>query len=1484
MSVQNLWPLAFLVLIPVIVLLYILKQKAKEQDFSSNLLWQEIYRNLEAKTPFDKFKNNILMYLQLLLLLLLILALMAPVLKRGGTVKENLVLVVDTSGSMLYAYDGEETRLDYCVEQASTLVDSVDEDAIVTIISCDSEAAIVYQGSDKLTAKARLVALTAKEEAGTLALAATLVNTVIADMDNVQLVCLTDTAFAYEDLVASNEDAALSLINAWSEGENCAIDYVSYAAGDDGVTVLCRVTNYGSSSVSQDLSLYADSQILSVMQITLEAGESDTYYFEDMEIAADGSAVVRVELSAEDALTADNVQKAAIVYDEEKRVLLLSEGNVFLEKALGLNDQVSVYKADSLSVLMQEQDLYDLYVFDGIAPEEEEPAWLSYLPEDAAILFLDQAQDIGGLGGVTLQGTVTNAVLSFAETELTKYLTDFTFGMTEAYTYTLPEWGNSLIRTANGSVVGYYGTNGQRRTAVLGFDIHNSDLALQTEFPIFMSQLTAALLENDTNTAEITNFPTESESAVTPAADGSITDGGELVRSGGRSLRNLILFLVLVLLVVEWLIYTRQVHTAKKRQFLVVRLCVLAAVILAMAGLSITTSQKKAQTIFLVDVSDSMTGNLEEIEDYLKETILAMPEKNSSAIVLFGKDTAVEEFMTDRKTFSQFTTSPVTTATNIENAIETAAMMFDEGVSRHLVLITDGNENEGSMSLSAATLKNNDVELSVIELEDSISEGSEVYIENLTVPSVIRVGDKYNIAVTVVSNVETDARLSLYAGRSLKGQQEVHLTIGTNQFVFEDVAEEETIAQYKAVIEADEDTIAVNNSYATYAQIEATARVLLVEGTTGEAEEFQKLLEAANVEYDCVSPQAVPTTIAQLLNYKAVITLDVYYDDLKTGFAETLESYVKDYAGGYICIGGDNSYALGNYRGTVLEDILPVNMDPDGEKEIPKIAMVMVIDHSGSMSSTAAEDVSVTALTLAKQAAIAGAAQLRETDEVGVLSFDDTYSWVLPLQLAEDQSLISDKISSIAEGGGTSIYPAVQAAYKALLDSDAGIKHIILLTDGQDGYNAYEDLFEKINDAGITLSAVAVGADADFSTLEWMAESCGGRYYVTDISTSVPRIFAQEVYLATNTYLMNGEFYPTVTSNNEILSGIFEDGMPAFLGYIATSAKSTADVLLTSESQDPLLAVWQYGLGRTVAWTSDGTNEWTAEYAVWEEYPQLWANLLNYVIADSSLGEDSLEVAKSGSNAVITYATEDYSRDTKVTAVITDEDGNQQEVELDAVKPGVYEKELELDEVGVYGISLRKYEGGELIASYNTAYANQYSKEYQFADTATSLTAYVEQCGGELITMESDIWSNHTGRVKSRTSLTVPLLILALMLWMLDILLRRLSIDPVAGIRRVSSRFVRCFALPVTAIRRRQAAHREKQEQKREDREQKREDHAAKADGTSKKETNTDIGINSAKAVSGKKQKEKKTKKADETSAQELLDMEELLRKKRDRG
>lgn len=821
--------------------------------------------------------------------------------------------------------------------------------------------------------------------------------------------------------------------------------------------------------------------------------------------------------------------------------------------------------------------------------------------------------------------------------------------------------------------------------------------------------------------------------------------------------------------------YFRMQNKEKKIKYIIMRGIIALLLILTLCGLSIKVTTKQVTTLFLVDMSDSNENNLEEIEEYIREQMANMPKKNQAGVVVFGDDVLVDQFITDKKIFTELSSAPVSTATNLEKAVSTALSIFPDDSAKRLVLITDGLENAGSVEKMAGSVTASDVDVKVIKLEQNMEE--EVYVSDVELPDYVHEGDNFNVKVTIQSNVETQAVVSLYSGRNLKGQSTVNLTSGTNQFVFQDIGEKNGTQDYRVMVEPVNDTVSMNNEYCAFTQVEADPRVLLVEGEAGEGNSLAAILDACGVEYDMITPTGVPEEMSELVQYKAVVMVNVNSYDLRQGFLDNLESYVRDYAGGLICTGGDNSFAMGAYQDTSLEAVLPVDMFLEGEREVPTMAVAMVIDHSGSMSITADAHSSATCLDLAKQAAIAGVETMRPQDEVGVLIFDDTYDWAVPMQSASNQTVIRNGITNIGDGGGTSIYPALDAAADQLNQSDAQIKHIILLTDGQDYYDQYSEVVNKINDGGITLSTVAVGADSDQALLQSLATQCDGRYYYTDVSTGLPKIFEQEIILSGKSYLVNEEFVPVITSNSEIIEGLMNDGVPTLLGYIGSSAKSQATVILQSEEGDPILSTWQYGLGRTIAWNTDATNQWTANWAGWENYVQLWDNMINYVVSNTNVEGESLEVVQEGNSAVISYITDDYDQNTSVKAVCTDTEGNTQEITLDPVAPGEYQAVMEMEELGIYTISLQNYNGDVIQSSMISAVAMQYSPEYRFDLVSDGLDSFVSQVDGQYITYIDPVFGEHMESVRARANLAMPMLLLALVLFMLDILVRRMNLD-----------------------------------------------------------------------------------------------------------
>lgn len=810
----------------------------------------------------------------------------------------------------------------------------------------------------------------------------------------------------------------------------------------------------------------------------------------------------------------------------------------------------------------------------------------------------------------------------------------------------------------------------------------------------------------------------------------------------------------------------------KKWEYIIVRILVVTLLASSLAQIQVKKVSKDMTTIFVVDMSDSLKDKQDEMETYLKNLIANMPKGNEYGMVAFGKDATVEQFVTSNKNFISLNTDVVSHATNIEDAVATAISMFPEDGGKRIVLISDGLQNEGEISELKGNLLANNIEFDWTLIQSEIEK--EVYVSDLSVPNQIQIGDTFYVTVSIYSTKQTNATIYLYSGSDIKGSKEVSLQKGENQFVFSDTAVDSGIASYKVRIDTEDDTLALNNEYVTFAQVTDRAKVLLVEGYAGQSEQFQEVLKSANVDFTVCTPGFVPNTLQELNKYKEVIFLDVYADDLREGFMDILEPYVKDYAGGFICIGGSNSYVLGNYRDTAIETVLPVDMDLTNDREVPKMAMVMVIDHSGSMQDSLGGAFS--ALDLAKTSSSKAVENLRNTDDVGVLIFDDKFQWIYELSSASDKETVQEKIGSITIGGGTSIFPALNQAVQSLENSDATFKHIVLLTDGQDGYRQYQSLIQKINDNNITLSTVAVGSGADTGMLQSLANVCGGRYYYTDLNNDMPRIFAQEVFLSTKSYLMNETFMPVLASNHKIMDHVFTNGVRALNGYVATSAKSTATVILKSHKGDPILATWQYGLGKTVAFTSDGEFNWTKNYADFEDYVTLWKNITDYCITETDLGEDSITLNQGTDYVEVEYNTKEIDKNVSVSMVYQTAANETKEVELLPVEPGKYKGNMDVSDIGIYSVNIRKNKEEEVINNVNTAVAVQYSKEYRLDQNNEMLKNMITELSGNIYGLEDEIFLEPKEVVKSWKDYKDLFLLLALLLYMVDILIRRFHI------------------------------------------------------------------------------------------------------------
>jgi Mg-chelatase subunit ChlD len=831
----------------------------------------------------------------------------------------------------------------------------------------------------------------------------------------------------------------------------------------------------------------------------------------------------------------------------------------------------------------------------------------------------------------------------------------------------------------------------------------------------------------------------------------------------------------LIPLAIVFVLYTARklgkMYKLRRRLVLFLRNSVFVLLILAMTGVNIKWIVDITTTIFVIDASDSMKEYRTTAEGFVRDALNRKDSKDQAGVVTFGDNSLIESFVSTDSVFNKIETEPGGIYTDIENALTTSISLLPQDTRKRVVLITDGEENEGNSSKLASSIIGQDIDFKVYRINREI--GSEAAVESITVPKRLRVGEEFSIVVAVGSTVQTGAKLTLISGRDEAAEERVVLQKGSNRFVFRDKASIGGFKSYKVLLEPDTDTESKNNEASTFTNVIDRPKVLVVEDMDGEADEIVRMLEATAMSYVRVNAQSVPGTLEGLSDYKSIIICNVSAENLSDSFLNALDSYVKDMGGGFIATGGENSYALGGYYKTPLEKVLPVQMELKGKKEIPDMSIVLVIDKSGSMTEGRG---GIMKLDLAKEAAARTLESLRPKDQIGVLTFDDTNYWVVPTRKADDAEKIRDDIGTIRPGGGTSIIPALQEGYDSIKKTNTKIKHIILLTDGQAERTGYRSLVEKLKKDNITVSTVAVGQGSDVQLLEDIANGADGRFYYTDEFSNIPRIFAKETFMAARAYLNNREFVPAITNAHTVLAGATEDGLPPLLGYVAASPKSTSRVVLASDQDDPILTVWQYGLGKTAAWNSDINGKWSRNYVGWDNNIKLWQNLINWTIEKYQEDDITVETEVEGGKGIITLNNKVDRGEFDTKAAIVSPNLESREVTLYPTAPGQYRGDFEITETGSYVIKALQQKDGETVNAASTGISVQYSPEYRIQPTSGYLDRLIKEAGGTLINAPEDVYKGKIKDIFGAIDLTPTLLILALILFMLDIAIRRLNL------------------------------------------------------------------------------------------------------------
>ena len=764
------------------------------------------------------------------------------------------------------------------------------------------------------------------------------------------------------------------------------------------------------------------------------------------------------------------------------------------------------------------------------------------------------------------------------------------------------------------------------------------------------------------------------------------------------------------------------------------RIAFVVLVALGLSRLARTASTEKVCTVYLVDVSDSVTDEaLEDARADVAKAYAAKPKDGVIKVVTFArrprlaggteegedapKPPAIERHV-PACAKPPCPPSELGAGTNVQAALQLAYGLYPPGYLKRAVMITDGVQTDGDLLAEANRARDFGVKLFAIPTKRPAP--AEVAVRDLRLPEHLKVGETFEIHADLFATRATKVRAKLYQGEALNGLEgvkELDLAAGPKDVAWKSVVRIAGQMTYALEIEPlGEDKFKENNRFAVTIDVPGRPAVLYVEGTPAQAGPLSNALTAQQLDVDVRPPAGFPGSLKELERYDFVILSDTPKEAVSQEAQTLLETYVRDLGGGFLFAGGESGYGLGGWYHTTVERMLPVRMDNERKKEMPSVAMAVVVDRSGSMTGLPLE--------MAKAAAKATVGVLSSDDLIEVIAFDSQPTRYVKMQPARNRSRITGEIARIQPGGGTEIFPALDAAYQDMTVTQARKKHVILLTDGKASHSGIRDLASAMIAEAITVTTVGLGGDVDEPLLKMIAEVGGGRYHAVADPNNLPRIFTKETEMIARAAAVEEWFPVTQVGEAAFLRGVDVRTAPNLHGYVSTKMKpSPAQELLTSDTQEPILARWRVGLGWALAWTSDVKSRWAVEWLRWPGFEKFWGQMVHEHMRQKHRRELDMRAEVVGSElraSVDAFGADDRFENglvSRLKIMGPQPGGETKVVPMRQTAPGRYEVSLPLDKYGSFVLAaehVRELPDGtqKVVAQSSGHVSNPYPREY----------------------------------------------------------------------------------------------------------------------------------------------------------------------------
>lgn len=641
------------------------------------------------------------------------------------------------------------------------------------------------------------------------------------------------------------------------------------------------------------------------------------------------------------------------------------------------------------------------------------------------------------------------------------------------------------------------------------------------------------------------------------------------------------------------------------------------AVILALASPVLEIKDHKVALAALVDTSASISDEDLNRERAILRNIQNARGSNQVDVIPFAR---VPRVVAPEEAGSQMrrTGGADGRATNLEAPIREALASLPAGMIHRIALITDANENEGSATRAAWQAQQLGVPIDTIALAGRTQ--PQLQTQAVGVPGTVFTGEHFPVDLTIYSPKAAQATVELAAEGKTIGTHQVALEAGENRIRVRTSLNAAGAIALSGRLQAP----GLGESRFENAVAVRRPKVYWISDDPAGTEEHIASVLAAN-KFDFVPSKTLPASLddAQLLVFN-----NDNLDGLSPYDKQQVEYFVQRGGGALLIAGERNAYV--DHKGQPedpLERTFPAKLAPPRSPE--GTGVVLIIDKSSSMEGKKIE--------LARLAAIGVVDNLRPDDFVGVLMFDNSFQWAVPVRKADDKPLIKRLIAGITPDGGTQIAPALNEAYRRIVALGATYRHVVLLTDGISEEGDSLALAKRAAETRVTISTVGLGQDVNRQYLDRVATFAKGKAYFLNDPTGLEQIVLKDVKEHTGTTAIEKPIRAMVKHPSDLLDKVDVAAAPVLGGYVRFEMKPTADEILEVDEKDPLLARWQYGLGRAAVFASDAKSRWASSWVEWNGFDRLWTNIFRDLLPHGNESDASARYDAANEELVVEY-------------------------------------------------------------------------------------------------------------------------------------------------------------------------------------------------------------------------------------------------------